>query len=139
MKIEILSTGNELTTGALVDTNAAYISECLTQNHMMVCRHQVVGDDLIVIKTVLSEMTQRADVLIVTGGLGPTSDDLSAEAAASVIDKKLVFNQPAYDAMCTFFERIQRPMNPSNKNRHIYQMGHSESPILLGQHLVLSL
>ena len=117
MNIEILSTGNELTTGALADTNAAFISECLTQNHMIVNRHHAVSDDLSLISTVLSEISHRADILIVTGGLGPTSDDLTAEAASKAINKSLVFNQSAYDAMCDFFDRIQRPMNESNKKQ----------------------
>jgi len=117
MNIEILSTGNELTTGALADTNAAFISECLTQNHMIVNRHHAISDDLSLISNVLSEITQRADVLIVTGGLGPTSDDLTAEAASKTMNKSLVFNQFAYDAMCDFFHRIQRPMNASNKKQ----------------------
>jgi nicotinamide-nucleotide amidase len=117
MNIEILSTGNELTTGALTDSNAAYISECLNQKYLTVNRHHTVGDNLAMISSVLSEIIQRADVLITTGGLGPTTDDLSAEAAALVINKSLVFNQSAYDAMKEFFERIKRPMNPSNKKQ----------------------
>ena len=117
MNIEILSTGNELTTGALADTNSAYISECLTQNYLKVNRHHVIGDDLSMISNILSEISHRADVLIATGGLGPTSDDLTAEAVAKTINKPLVFNQSAYDAMCEFFERIKRPMNASNKKQ----------------------
>jgi len=117
MNIEILSTGNELTTGALADTNAAYISECLTQHHLSVNRHHVVGDDLSIIISVLLEISRRADILIVTGGLGPTSDDLTAEAVSKAINKPLFFNQWVYDSMCDFFQRIKRPMNPSNKKQ----------------------
>jgi len=117
MNIEILSTGNELTTGALADSNAAYISECLNQNLMTVNRHHAVGDDLDMISTVLTEISHRADVLITTGGLGPTADDLSAEAVSKAINKSLIFNQSAYDAMKDFFDRIKRPMNPSNKKQ----------------------
>jgi nicotinamide-nucleotide amidase len=117
MNIEILSTGNELTTGALADTNAAFISEYLTQNHLTVNRHHAISDDLSMISSVLKEISHRSDILIATGGLGPTTDDLTAEAVAKAINKSLVFNQSAYDAMCRFFERIKRPMNPSNKKQ----------------------
>jgi nicotinamide-nucleotide amidase len=77
----------------------------------------VIGDNLSTISTVLSEISHRANILIVTGGLGPTSDDLTAEAVAKTINKSLMFNQSAYDNMCHFFERIKRPMNPSNKKQ----------------------
>jgi len=117
MKIEILSTGEELLSGALADTNAAWLSEKLTQNGLQVKRHQAVGDDLPIIIKVLSEIGQRADILIVTGGLGPTSDDLSAEAASKAINKPLIFFQNVYDDMCAFFKRTKRPMNPSNKKQ----------------------
>jgi len=132
MIIEILSTGNELTTGALADTNAAYISESLTQNHLKVNRHHVIGDDLHTISSVLSEISHRASILIVTGGLGPTSDDLTAEAVAKTIDKSLVFNQSAYDDMCLFFERIKRPMNPSNKKQAYLPEGAQAIPNPVG-------
>ncbi|KPA18923.1 Competence-induced protein CinA [Candidatus Magnetomorum sp. HK-1] len=117
MKIEILATGDELLTGSLSDTNSAYIADTLVQNHLEINRHHVVGDDLNMITTLLSEIGKRANALIVTGGLGPTPDDLSAEAAAIASNSQLVFNQDAYDALCEFFERFQIPMNPSNKKQ----------------------
>jgi len=132
MNIEILSTGNELTTGALADTNAAYISESLTRNHLIVNRHHVIGDHLSMISNVLSEISHRADILIATGGLGPTSDDLTAEAVATTVNRPLVFNQLAYDAMCEFFERIKRPMNLSNKKQAYLPDGATPIPNPVG-------
>jgi len=117
MKIEILATGNELLTGALSDTNSAYIANSLIMNHFEVQKHHVVGDDLDIISKLLFKIGQRADALIVTGGLGPTPDDLSAEAAARASKSELVFNQDAYDALCVFFELIKRPMSSSIKKQ----------------------
>jgi nicotinamide-nucleotide amidase len=132
MNIEILSTGNELTTGALADTNAAFISECLTQNYLTVNRHHTISDNLSMISTVLKEISHRADILIATGGLGPTSDDLTAEAVARTINKSLVFNQSAFDSMCDFFERLKRPMNPSNKKQAYVPDGAKPLPNPIG-------
>jgi nicotinamide-nucleotide amidase len=132
MNIEILATGDELLTGALSDTNSAFIADGLSQNHLKVNRHHVVGDDLQMISSILSEIAQRTNVLIVTGGLGPTHDDLSAEAAAKASGKKLVYNSDAYNALCQFFERIQRPMNESNKKQAYLPEGAQRIPNPVG-------
>ncbi|MBT8369296.1 MAG: damage-inducible protein CinA, partial [Deltaproteobacteria bacterium] len=82
MNAEIVATGEEIRTGALIDSNSAHIAERLTNNGVAVIRHTSVGDDLENLRTVFSEIGNRADVAVVTGGLGPTADDLTAEAAA---------------------------------------------------------
>ncbi len=82
MKAEILATGDEIRSGALVDSNSAYISEKLEENGIEVVRHTCVGDDLPLLVSTLREIGDRVDLAVVTGGLGPTTDDLTAEAAA---------------------------------------------------------
>ena len=79
---EIIATGDEIRTGALVDSNSAYIAERLEQAGVSVTRHQAVGDDPEMLVSVFQETGSRVDIVVVTGGLGPTTDDLTAEAAA---------------------------------------------------------
>jgi nicotinamide-nucleotide amidase len=90
MKAELLATGDEIRSGALVDSNSAYIAERLEENGIEVLRHTSVGDDLATLVSTLREVARRVDVAVVTGGLGPTSDDRSAEAAAGAAGVKLV-------------------------------------------------
>ena len=90
MRAEILSTGDEVRSGAVVDTNAAYIADVLEANGIDVGRHTCVGDDIDQIAEALREMARRAEVAVVTGGLGPTADDVTAEAAALAAGTHLV-------------------------------------------------
>ena len=76
MKAEILATGDEIRSGALVDTNSAYIAEKLEETGIAVTRHNCAGDDPNVLEKIIREISTRADVCVVTGGLGPTTDDI---------------------------------------------------------------
>ncbi|MEJ2039198.1 MAG: competence/damage-inducible protein A [Desulfosarcinaceae bacterium] len=111
---EILATGDEIRTGALVDSNSAYIAERLMQYGVVVSRHQAVGDDMEMLEAVLLEISRRADIAVVTGGLGPTGDDLTAEAAARAAGCELVKDERALKEIEAFFQRRKRPMSPSN-------------------------
>lgn len=117
MRAEILATGDEIRTGSLVDSNSAFISERLEQNGVEVVRHHAVGDDLSVLINVLREIAARTDVAVVTGGLGPTQDDLSAEAAASAAGVELELDQRALDDISAFFDRRGRAMSGSNRKQ----------------------
>lgn len=114
MIAEILATGDEIRTGALVDSNSAHIAEMLTQSGVEVSRHHAVGDDLQTLQAVMLELSRRADVAVVTGGLGPTDDDLTAEAAARAAGCELSLDQRALQEIEAFFKRLNRPMSPSN-------------------------
>ncbi|MFV3352968.1 competence/damage-inducible protein A [Aeromonas veronii] len=89
MRIEIISTGNEIVTGLVVDTNAAWLSALLLEQGWQVRRRLTVGDNLTDLKTVLQESASRAEVVLVCGGLGPTADDLTAQAAAEAFGQPL--------------------------------------------------
>jgi len=89
MRIEILSTGDEIVTGLVVDTNAAWLSALLLEQGWQVRRRTTVGDNLADLKAVLRECASRAEVVLVCGGLGPTADDLTAQAAAEAFDQPL--------------------------------------------------
>ncbi|MGL5325766.1 MAG: competence/damage-inducible protein A [Aeromonas sp.] len=89
MRIEIISTGDEIVTGLVVDTNAAWLSALLLEQGWQVRRRLTVGDNLADLKTVLQESASRAEVVLVCGGLGPTADDLTAQAAAEAFGQPL--------------------------------------------------
>jgi nicotinamide-nucleotide amidase len=91
--------------GALVDSNSAYIAEVLEDAGLEVTRHSTVGDDLSAISSVLKEIGARADVAVVTGGLGPTTDDLTAEAAAKAAGVELREDSAALLSMENFFRK----------------------------------
>ena len=87
MRIGILSIGDEVVSGRIVDTNAAWLSKVLTAAGATVVSRRTVGDDRAFIATTIEAMADCCDVLVGTGGLGPTSDDLTREAVADVIDE----------------------------------------------------
>ena len=93
MKAEILATGDEIRSGALVDSNSAYISQKLEETGISVVRHSCVGDDSDILTAILREIGSRTDICIVTGGLGPTSDDLTSETAAKAAGVELILNK----------------------------------------------
>ncbi len=117
MIAEIIATGEEIRTGALADTNSAYIAARLEGNGIEVVRLHGLGDDLVRLVEVFREVGERADVCVVTGGLGPTVDDLSAEAAAAAAGLRLILEPRALAALEEFFRRRGRPLNPSNRKQ----------------------
>jgi nicotinamide-nucleotide amidase len=123
MLAEILATGDEIRTGALVDSNSAHIAQVLELNGVEVTRHQAVGDDLAMLVAVLGEIGARADVAVVTGGLGPTQDDLSSEAAAQAAGVELMEDRRALEEIEAFFRKRGRAMNPSNRKQALFPRG----------------
>ena len=104
MIAEILSTGNEVLSGTVVDSNAAFIAQKLEEAGIEVRRHVCVGDDMEELVATVREMSGRADVVLMTGGLGPTGDDLTAAAVARAAGKSLVFSEEAHESVAAFFE-----------------------------------
>ena len=117
MKAEILATGDEIRSGALVDSNSALIAERLEENGVEVVRHTSVGDDLDRLAETLREISGRVDAAVVTGGLGPTTDDRCAEAAARAAGVELTLNQKALANVEAFFKSFKRPMTASNRKQ----------------------
>lgn len=93
MIAEIISTGKELLVGEVVNTNAAWIAKRLTLKGFTIRRITVVGDSIEEIGSALEESMKRADLIILTGGLGPTSDDVTREAIAQVLKRRLVLSK----------------------------------------------
>jgi len=123
MIAEILATGDEIRSGALVDSNSAYIAEAIEREGIEVTRHLCVGDDLKTLAAVFGEIAQRADVALVTGGLGPTEDDLTTEAAARAAGVNLVLDKDALATIEGFFKRLDRPMTRSNRKQALFHRG----------------
>jgi nicotinamide-nucleotide amidase len=117
MIAEILATGDEVRSGALVDTNSAYIAARLEEAGVPVSRHQCVGDDLRQLVAVLQEIAGRADMAVVTGGLGPTTDDLTAEACARAAGVALKIHAAALASMEALFEKLGRKVTGSNRKQ----------------------
>jgi nicotinamide-nucleotide amidase len=114
MKAEILAVGTELLMGQIANTNAQYISAKLPDVGIGVYYHDVVGDNPERLKQCLSLALSRSDVIIMTGGLGPTQDDLTKETVAAAVNRKLLLDQESLDKMTAFFNRLNRTMTQNN-------------------------
>lgn len=123
MIIEVLATGDEIRTGATVDSNSAHIAQVLEHAGLEAIRHTCVGDDMDMMVSILKEIGSRADVAVVTGGLGPTIDDITAAAAAKAKGVELVLNRSALGVVENFFKSRKRDMSPSNKKQAMLPMG----------------
>ena len=117
MQAEILATGDEIRSGALVDSNSAHIAERLESIGIAVTRHICVGDHMGTLVATFLEIAQRADICVATGGLGPTSDDLTAAAAATAAGQPLVLDQRALTDIELFFKKRKRKLTDSNKKQ----------------------
>ena len=123
MKAEILATGDEIRTGALVDSNSAHIARKLEETGVAVVRHSSVGDDPGEIVSLLQEIACRSDIAIVTGGLGPTGDDLTACAAAEAAGVELAQDPRALGSVEAFFKAHKRPVSDSNMKQALLPVG----------------
>ena len=114
MRIEIISTGDEIVTGLVVDTNAAWLSALLLEQGWQVRRRLTVGDNLADLKAALQESASRAEVVLVCGGLGPTADDLTAQAAAEAFGQPLTLFPDWLATMAERYASRGRTMAQSN-------------------------
>lgn len=117
MEAELLSVGTELLIGQVVDTNAAYLGQKLAAIGIEVTLKTTVGDDLGRVSSVMSEALQRCPLVVSTGGLGPTHDDLTAEAAARATGRQLEFDPRSFERIRAFFERTGRPQLVTDQQR----------------------
>ncbi len=123
MQAELLATGDEIRSGAIIDTNSAYIAEKLELAGVAVNGHRCVGDRLEDIGDALVALSQRAEVVVVTGGLGPTADDRTAAAAARAAGVELCEDAEALKGVTRFFEKRGWPMSPSNRKQALLPYG----------------
>ncbi len=114
MRVEMICTGEEVLAGQIVDTNAAWLANCLMEQGIEMQRRVTVGDRLDDLVAAFTECSTRADLVIVNGGLGPTSDDLSAAAMAKAQGAELEFYPSWRSSLTERFAREGRALTPSN-------------------------
>ena len=117
MRIEVICTGDEVLTGKIVNTNFSYMSQKLEDVGLSVRWETTVGDDRESLLRAFVLAGERADAVIVNGGLGPTIDDLSQEVAAQAAGAELVLNEEWLGRMEEFFRRRSRVMPPNNRKQ----------------------
>lgn len=117
MKAELIAVGTEILLGNIVNSDAQIISQGLSELGIDVHYQTVVGDNPDRLRAVVEQAKLRADIIITTGGLGPTVDDLTKEVLAQCFGKKLVLHQPSLDKMTQFFADIQKEMTPNNEKQ----------------------
>jgi len=114
---EIIAVGSELLTHERVDTNSLFITEHLNAVGIEVRRKVVVGDDRARLTQAIRDALSRAEIVVLSGGLGPTEDDLTRDAVADALGRKLVFSQEICDQIEERFRRFQRKMAEINKRQ----------------------
>jgi competence/damage-inducible protein CinA-like protein len=117
MIAEIFSQGEEVVCGQIADTNAAWLSQQLTDLGLSVTRHTSVGDNLPALITLIQEIAARADCCICTGGLGPTIDDLTTEAVGLATGQALALDEEALAAIESYYQQRQRSMPEANRKQ----------------------
>ena len=114
MNAEIIAVGTELLMGQIANTNAQYLSSRLADLGINVYYHSVVGDNPGRLKVCLEQALERSDIVITTGGLGPTKDDLTKETIAEAMELPLVIHQESLDYIRCLFEKQHRRMYNNN-------------------------
>ena len=112
--VEILSVGTELLLGNIANTDAQTLSQGLSELGLNVYYHTVVGDNPQRAREAVAIAKKRADIIITTGGLGPTCDDLTKNGLAEAFGKKLVFDEPSAERIRSYFAKTKRPMTDNN-------------------------
>ncbi|MBT2581969.1 competence/damage-inducible protein A [Planococcus sp. ISL-109] len=123
MNAEIIAVGSELLLGQITNTNARFISGNLAEIGINVYYHTVVGDNADRLKETIAIAESRADLIIFTGGLGPTKDDLTKETIAKHLGTTLAMDEEAMVSIAAFFERAGRPMTENNKKQALVLSG----------------
>lgn len=132
MIAEILSVGTELLMGQIANTDAQYISRRLSELGVTIYRHVTVGDNPARVKEAIGEALTRADIVITTGGLGPTEDDLTKEMVGEYFGLDMELHQPSLDAIESYMNRIGRTMTENNKKQAYFPAGAIIMPNLCG-------
>ena len=132
MRAEIVSVGSELLLGQIVDTNAAFIARQLAVLGLDLFHKATVGDNLGRVATALETALGRADVVITTGGVGPTEDDVTREAVARATGRELEFHPELLDQIEAFFRARGLPLSPSNRKQAYIPRGAIPMPNPVG-------
>ncbi|PSL42070.1 nicotinamide-nucleotide amidase [Planomicrobium soli] len=131
MNAEIIAVGSELLLGQITNSNARFLSSHLAELGINVYYHTVVGDNADRLKDAIEIAESRADLIIFTGGLGPTKDDLTKETIAKHLGTTLAMDEEALVSIVAFFERAGRFMTENNKKQALVLKG---SEVLVNHH-----
>jgi nicotinamide-nucleotide amidase len=132
MNCEIVTIGSELLHGQIIDTNASYIARTLNSIGLNIAFHTTVGDSSNQIKDVLSQAWKRNGLIITTGGIGPTEDDLTREAIANMAGVPLIFKKELMDQIESIFKRIGYSMPENNRKQAFIPDGATPIPNEMG-------
>lgn len=117
MKSSILSVGTELLFGQIVNTNAVYLSQELNLLGIDVLSHHTIGDNPKRLAHILNLTLQDSDLIITTGGLGPTQDDMTKEIACQVFEDEMVEHKGSMEKLESYFNRLNRTMTENNRKQ----------------------
>ena len=131
MNAEIIGVGSELLLGQIANTNAQFLSKQLASLGVNVYYHTVVGDNPKRLETAIEAAKERADLLVFTGGLGPTKDDLTKETVAKSLGRSLVSHEESLSSIKDYFVKTKRVMTPNNEQQALVVEG---SDVLLNDH-----
>ncbi|AFQ44654.1 competence/damage-inducible protein A [Desulfosporosinus meridiei] len=132
MKAEVVSTGTELLLGETLNTSTHYLTGKLSSLGIEVDYHTTVGDNPERLEQVLRQAIERSDLIVTTGGLGPTIDDLTKELVAKVLDLKMEIDSASLEQIKQFFGRRKAPMPSSNEKQAFFPTGSKILPNPIG-------
>lgn len=117
MDVEIITIGDELLIGQVIDTNSAFMAKVLNENGFRVIRKTAIGDEENEITAAIDTARQRAQIILMTGGLGPTKDDITLHALCHYFGCQLHFSEEVYATINHFFSKRGRTMNPLTRDQ----------------------
>ena len=128
MNISIIAVGSELLLGQIANTNGQYLSKLLNGVGKNVVEHTVIGDNPERLEYIIRQGLKRFDMIVLTGGLGPTKDDLTKHTVAKVLKKELVIDQPSLQYIESYFADQGQVMTPNNKQQALVIEGATVLP-----------
>ena len=129
---ELVSTGAELLSGRSTNTHARLIGERVGRLGISLRRDTTVADDIDTIQQAVKDAAQRVDLVFVTGGLGPTNDDLSRDAVAALLGRRVVMDEPSLEQLRVRMERVGREMTPARQRQALIVEGAEVLPNSVG-------
>ena len=132
MSAAILSVGTELTRGELINTNATWLSDQLTSIGCVIAEHSTVPDEVDAIRDAIRSVADRNAFVVCTGGLGPTTDDVTARAAAAALGVRLERHAPSLEAIERRYAAAGREMSPTNAKQADFPAGADVLPNPVG-------
>jgi len=132
MRAEIITVGSEIIIGDIVDSNSQYISKKMAEIGIDVFYHTSVGDNAKRLKSVFATAFKKADIIILSGGLGPTRDDITKESITEILQLRPSLNGEAYDNFKRFFQKRGLDIPSNQEKQYVYPLGSKLFPNDLG-------